>query len=87
MLLSQAVRATITYVRPAFTGGEASSSEPTHGRFHAFLPPGSHTLRFEAPGFAPRTLPAVIGAAGERGGPDGGAASSTRRAQPSAGIV
>jgi hypothetical protein len=54
--------ATIAYVSPVFTSGEASSSEPTYGRYHAFLPPGSHLLRFEAPGFAPRTVPAVLSA-------------------------
>ena len=54
------VAATITYTSPVFTNGEASSSDPTHGRYHAFLPPGNHTLRFEAPGFAPRTLQAPV---------------------------
>lgn len=54
--------ATITYLSPTFTNGEANSSEPTFGRYHAFLPPGNHTLRFEAPGFAPRTLPAPVSA-------------------------
>jgi len=56
------LRATITYVSPVFSSGEANSSALPYGRYHAFLPPGNHSLRFEAPGFAPRTLQAPVSA-------------------------
>ncbi|MEZ6014774.1 MAG: M14 family zinc carboxypeptidase [Planctomycetota bacterium] len=54
------VSASITYVSPTFSQGEGNSSNGRFGRFHAFLPPGTHTLRFEAAGFAPAVRQVVV---------------------------
>jgi len=41
----------IRYLETPFAAGEQNRSEPRFGRFHAFLPPGDHTLRFEHPAY------------------------------------
>jgi hypothetical protein len=43
------VEASITYLENPFTQSEQNHSEPKYGRYHAFLPNGSHTLRFSHP--------------------------------------
>lgn len=58
------VEASITYVENPFTEGELNRAEPRFGRYHAFVPNGSHTLRFEAPGYATIEVPVSVGAAG-----------------------
>lgn len=45
------VEATITYPNTPAAFGEQNRSEPTFGRYHAFLPNGPHTIRFELPGY------------------------------------
>jgi hypothetical protein len=43
--------ATITPVKTTFENGETNGSEGRWGRYHAFLPPGIHTLEFAAAGY------------------------------------
>jgi hypothetical protein len=50
-LSGQAVAATITPVEASFENGETNGSEPRWGRYHAFLPAGTHTLEFAAEGY------------------------------------
>lgn len=45
------LEANITYVNAPFTHGETNTSEPDFGRYHAFLPNGPHTIRFELAGY------------------------------------
>jgi len=52
--------ATITYLSPIFTQGESNRSNPRFGRYHAFLPPGTHSLRFEAPGYVTQVIAVTI---------------------------
>lgn len=47
------VEATITFLGVNFSNGEKHASGGPFGRFHAFPPPGSYTLRIGAPGYAP----------------------------------
>jgi len=47
------VEATITFVGVPFANGEQHTSGGPFGRFHAFPPPGSYTLRIGAPGYEP----------------------------------
>lgn len=47
------IDATITVVGVSLPPGEENRSGGAFGRWHANLPPGTHTLRFEAPGYAP----------------------------------
>ena len=47
-----------------FSQGEQGASGGPFGRYHAFLPPGTHTLRFEAPGYSPRSVQVVAPASG-----------------------
>ena len=49
-LSGRAVAATITPVEASFENGETNGSEPRWGRYHAFLPAGTHTLEFAAEG-------------------------------------
>lgn len=56
----QALEASITYVENPFTLGEQNQSEPTFGRYHAFLPVGNHTLRFELPGYQTQEIPVTV---------------------------
>ena len=56
--------ADITYVGTPFANGERNRSEPLFGRYHAFLPTGSHTLRFSRPGYSDRLVPVTVTAAG-----------------------
>lgn len=44
--------ADVDVVGVTFQNGETNSSFGPFGRYHAFLPPGSHVLRFDAPGYA-----------------------------------
>lgn len=50
------LEASITLVGASLPAGEENGSGGAFGRWHANLPPGSHTLRFEAPGYAPETI-------------------------------
>ena len=38
-----------------YTNHEGNSSGGPHGRYEAFLPPGSYTMRFLVPGYSPQT--------------------------------
>lgn len=60
----QPLEANITYVENPFTQGERNRSEPLHGRYHAFLPPGNHTLRFERAGYVTQDVPVTVTAGG-----------------------
>ena len=42
------IEANISYVENPFTKGEQNRSEPLFGRYHAFLPNGTHTLRVQS---------------------------------------
>ena len=50
----QPVAATITPVEASFENGETNGSEGRWGRYHAFLPSGTHTLEFAAEGYFPQ---------------------------------
>jgi hypothetical protein len=54
------LEADISYVENPFTLGEQNQSEPRHGRYHAFLPAGNHTLRFELTGYQPQEIPVTV---------------------------
>ena len=54
------VEASITYPDLPFTNGETNTSEPKFGRYHAFLPPGVHTLDFAAPGYATQSIDVTV---------------------------
>ena len=54
------VQASISYLENPFTLGEQNNSEPVFGRYHAFLPDGVHTLRFEAPGLDTQDIPVTV---------------------------
>ncbi len=45
------LQAQISYLENPFTLGEQNNSEHRFGRYHAFLPAGNHTIRFECPGY------------------------------------
>ncbi|MCR9247336.1 MAG: M14 family zinc carboxypeptidase [bacterium] len=47
------LEAQITYPSAPFTKGEQNRSDPSNGRYHAFLPAGPHSIRFELPGYQP----------------------------------
>ena len=47
--------ASITYAGVNFPNGEQNASESRFGRYHAFLPPGSYTVEFSAPGYVPQS--------------------------------
>lgn len=64
LVTGQPIEASISYVENPFTMGEQNHSEPTYGRYHAFLPAGPHTLRFEAPGYQPELVPVTVSASG-----------------------
>jgi hypothetical protein len=55
------LEATISYLGVAFQNGETNGSGGPHGRYQAFLPPGSYTVRFSAPGYAPQDHAVVVG--------------------------
>jgi hypothetical protein len=52
--------ASISYLETPFTQGEQNTSEPRFGRFHAFLPPGNHTLRFSLAGYGTLDVPVTV---------------------------
>lgn len=54
------LEAGIRYLETPFSQGERNRSEPAYGRYHAFLPPGNHTLRFEAAGYAAQEIPVTV---------------------------
>ena len=54
------IEADIRYVENPFTQGEQNRSEPRYGRYHAFLPPGNHTLRFTAAGYVTQDVPVTV---------------------------
>jgi len=45
----QPIEVNISYVENPFTQGERNRSEPGFGRYHAWLPQGTHTIRFSHP--------------------------------------
>ncbi|MEM7201037.1 MAG: M14 family zinc carboxypeptidase [Planctomycetota bacterium] len=58
------VPANLSYVENPFTEGEINRAEPRFGRYHAFLPNGSHTLRFEHPCYVTQNVAVNVTAAG-----------------------
>lgn len=48
-----------------FQQGESRHSEALHGRYHLFLPAGSHQVTFQAPGYVSSTHTVSVGASGE----------------------
>jgi hypothetical protein len=44
----------------AFSNGETNASGGAYGAYHVFLPPGTHTVRFSAPGYAPVTTSVAV---------------------------
>lgn len=60
----QPLEANISYVENPFTQGEQNTSEPLYGRYHAFLPAGNHTLRFEHPCYVAQDIPVTVSASG-----------------------
>lgn len=58
------VEASITYLNLPFTAGETNHSDPLYGRYHAFVPNGAHTLRFEHPCYVTQDIPVNVGAGG-----------------------
>ncbi len=52
--------AQITLVGVAFGNGEEIRSGGPHGRYEVFMPAGTYTVRFEAPGYEARTFSGVI---------------------------
>ncbi len=58
--------ADISYVENPFTQGEKNTSEPRFGRYHAFLPPGEHTLRFSHAGYVTQEIPVTVTGEGTR---------------------
>ena len=58
------IEANISYVENPFTQGERNRSEPRFGRFHAFLPNGTHTLRFEHPSYITQDIQVAVTSAG-----------------------
>jgi hypothetical protein len=49
-----------------FTQGEQNTSEARFGRYHAFLPPGDHTLRFSHPDYVTQDVPVTVTSSGSR---------------------
>jgi hypothetical protein len=58
------VAATIRYEGVTFQNGETNASGGSFGRYHAFLPAGTYSLRFEAEGYQTLVVPGVQVAAG-----------------------
>lgn len=58
------IEVNISYVENPFTKGERNRSDPLHGRYHAWLPTGNHTLRFAHPCYVSQTIPVTVTAAG-----------------------
>jgi hypothetical protein len=52
--------AAISYVEHPFIMGEENTSEPRFGRYHAFLPPGEHTIRFSSQGYEAAEIPVTV---------------------------
>lgn len=52
--------ATITLEGVTFTNGEHYMSEPRFGRYHLFLPPGTYTVNFSAPGYVSQSHQVTI---------------------------
>jgi hypothetical protein len=55
------VEGNISYVENPFTQGETNRSEPSFGRYHAFLPNGQHTLRFSHPCYVTQDVTVTAG--------------------------
>ena len=58
------VEGNISYVENQFTQGETNRSEPSFGRYHAFLPNGQHTLRFSHPCYITQNVTVMVTAGG-----------------------
>jgi len=54
------VDALITYQGVRFRNEETNRSSGPFGRYHAFLPPGSYTVKFSAEGYVAQSHPVVI---------------------------
>jgi len=61
----EGISATIAVAGANFVNGEMNQSSPLNGRYHSFLPPGSWTLIFTAPGYAPRSMPVTVTASSQ----------------------
>lgn len=59
------VDALITYQGVRFSNGERNRSSGPFGRYHAFLPPGSYTVKFSADGYVAQSHPVEITEASE----------------------
>ncbi len=58
------LEATLTIQGLGFTEGEVLRSSAAAGRFHGFLPAGSHSVLVEAPGYLPATVSATVPSTG-----------------------
>ncbi len=58
------IQADIRYVENPFTLGEQNRSEPRFGRYHAFLPTGTHTLRVSHPCYITQDVRVNVTASG-----------------------
>jgi hypothetical protein len=56
----QPIEADIALTGINYTQGETRKTEPRFGRYHYFLPPGTHEVTFSAPGYDPRTFTVEI---------------------------
>jgi len=56
--------ALVTLVSVGFQQGEEIRSGGSHGRYQAFIPAGTYTVRFEAPGYDTQTFSGVVVTAG-----------------------
>ncbi len=57
------VPASIAYAGVTFANGETNATEPLFGRYHAYVPPGNHTITFTSPGYISASVPVSVGAA------------------------
>jgi MYXO-CTERM domain-containing protein len=54
------VAADVAVTELAFISGESNPSGGPFGRYHVFVPPGTYTLQFTAPGYRPSTAPVTV---------------------------
>lgn len=63
-LTNEPIEASIDVGGIAYQYGERRRSEPAHGRYHYFLPPGQYSVTFRAVGYLPATRPVTVTANG-----------------------
>ncbi len=56
----EAIEVDISYLEAPFSQGEQNRSAPLFGRYHAFLPPGDFTIRFEGTGYTTQEIPVTV---------------------------